>query len=173
VNVDGLTQVANRRCFNNFLEQEWRRLTREQQPLSLILCDVDYFKRFNDYYGHLKGDDCLRQVAAAIKTAVKRPADLVARYGGEEFAIVLPNTDLKGAIAVAEAVRTMLQQSQISHAGSESEKIITLSLGIASLIPQIDIESKSLIAIADQALYEAKKQGRDRLCYFPAPAANV
>lgn len=161
--VDGLTQVANRRRFDEYLNTEWRRLAREQKPLSLILCDIDYFKRYNDTYGHLAGDDCLQQVASVLRQALRRPTDLVARYGGEEFAIILPNMDARGAASIAEAIRLGVRQLQIPHAQSLSSTYVTLSLGIACKIPTPDISPQQLIATADQGLYQAKAQGRDRV----------
>lgn len=166
--LDGLTQTANRHRLDDYLAQEWGRLAREQQPLSLILCDVDYFKRYNDHYGHQAGDDCLIKVARAMTQSVKRSADLIARYGGEEFAVVLPGTELAGAVQVAESIRCAIHQLEIPHAMSEVSSHLTVSLGVASLIPTHDTSPKSLIALADQALYAAKKQGRDRTVVFPA-----
>ncbi|MEH2201034.1 diguanylate cyclase domain-containing protein [Nostoc sp.] len=164
VNLDGLTQVANRRCFDARLQAEWKRLAREQQPLSLILCDVDKFKLYNDYYGHLGGDDCLITIAQTMQQMVHRPADLVARYGGEEFSVLLPNTDLLGAIAVAESIQQAIHNKAIPHAQSDIKDIVTLSLGITSVIPTCDIKPHTLILSADQALYNAKHKGRDRYC---------
>ncbi|MBW4486828.1 MAG: EAL domain-containing protein [Trichocoleus desertorum ATA4-8-CV12] len=161
---DGLTQVANRRCFDEFLAQEWQRLVREQSPLSMILCDVDCFKLYNDTYGHLAGDDALRQVAQAIAQAVKRPADLVARYGGEEFAVILANTDAAGAAIVAAQMQANVRALQIPHASSQVAEFITLSLGIATTIPKNQFSSATLIVAADQGLYRAKAQGRN--CLF-------
>ncbi len=160
--VDGLTQVANRRRFDEYLNTEWRRLAREQRPLSLILCDVDYFKRYNDTYGHLAGDHCLQQIAAILRQDLKRPADLVARYGGEEFALILPNTDAMGAVSVAESVRKAVQGLEIAHANSPVSQYVTLSLGVATLVPTPDTSPEQLITTADQALYQAKAEGRDR-----------
>jgi diguanylate cyclase (GGDEF)-like protein len=159
--LDGLTQVANRRSFDEYLQQQWQIMMREKQNLSLILCDIDDFKKYNDYYGHQGGDDCLKQVAKAISNAVKRPADLVARYGGEEFAIVLPNTDLKGGIKVAELIRIEVQNLQINHAKSEVNQYVSLSLGVTSIIPTDESSAEELISQADQALYEVKRQGRN------------
>jgi diguanylate cyclase (GGDEF)-like protein len=160
-NTDSLTQIANRRCFNETLEQEWQRLKREQQPLSLILCDIDYFKQYNDRYGHPAGDACLQQVAQAIARCVNRPADLVARYGGEEFAIILPNTDLDGAVKIVKAIRAVLEALQISHTDSAVAAYITLSLGVACLIPTPNSSCQELIAAVDAKLYHAKQQGRN------------
>ncbi|MEH2095500.1 diguanylate cyclase domain-containing protein [Nostoc sp.] len=164
VNLDGLTKVANRRCFDARLQAEWKRLAREQKPLSLILCDVDKFKLYNDYYGHLGGDDCLITIAQTMQEMVRRPADLVARYGGEEFSVLLPNTDLVGAIAVAESIQQAIHNKAIPHANSDINDIVTLSLGISSVIPTCDIKPHTLILSADQALYNAKHKGRDRYC---------
>lgn len=161
--MDSLTQIANRRCFDQTLEHEWQRLSREQQPLSLILCDIDYFKQYNDRYGHPAGDVCLQQVTQAIAKCIKRPADKVARYGGEEFAIILPNTEPEGAVAIAESIRATLASLQIPHIGSAVAAYITLSFGIACVIPTLDSTYAKLISTADTALYQAKRQGRDRL----------
>ncbi|MBC1223121.1 diguanylate cyclase [Nostoc sp. UCD121] len=166
VNLDGLTQVANRRCFDGRLQAEWKRLAREQQPLSLILLDVDKFKSYNDYYGHLGGDNCLIRIAQTVQQIVHRPADLVARYGGEEFSVLLPNTDLVGAIKVAESIQQAIHEQAIPHANSDIKDIVTLSLGISSVIPTLDIKPDTLIASADKALYNAKQKGRDRYCTF-------
>lgn len=160
--LDGLTGVANRRYFDESFNREWQRLAREQAPLALILCDIDYFKQYNDTYGHLAGDLCLKQIASAIEQAAKRPADLVARYGGEEFAIILPNTKAEGALAVAEEIQSYVKALQIPHAKSQVSQYVTLSLGIAVTVPMPRSAVKQLISTADQALYEAKFQGRDR-----------
>ncbi|MBE9033115.1 diguanylate cyclase [filamentous cyanobacterium LEGE 11480] len=164
--LDGLTQIANRRQFDTYLEQEYQRQRRTQQPLALIMLDVDYFKRYNDHYGHLRGDECLKQVAQVLQQVVKRPTDLVARYGGEEFVIVLPLTDTAGAIVIAETVQQTLAASQYAHQASEISDYLTLSIGIAA-VPQIPTEQATdLVATADQCLYQAKQQGRDRWIYW-------
>ncbi len=160
-NVDGLTQVANRRRFDECLDAEWRRCLRDQNYLSLILCDVDFFKAYNDTYGHQAGDDCLVKVAKAISQSVKRPGDLVARYGGEEFAVILPNTHMAGAMEVGELIRTQLSGLQIPHAKSLVSRYVTLSLGVSSIIPTLELSPELLVAAADKALYQAKSQGRD------------
>ncbi|MCW6052436.1 diguanylate cyclase [Lyngbya sp. CCAP 1446/10] len=162
VNIDGLTQVANRRCFNNRLQSEWQRLARENQPLSLILLDVDKFKSYNDYYGHLAGDDCLIRIGQTLQKVVRRPTDLAARYGGEEFVILLPNTDLEGGIKVAQNIQEEIHNLAIPHAESDVKEIVTVSLGISSVIPTLEVQPDTLVAFADKALYDAKQQGRDR-----------
>ena len=164
--LDGLTRIANRRCFNTQLEQEWRRSAREQKPLSLLLCDIDYFKPYNDHYGHPAGDQCLIDVAQALVRASRRPADLVARYGGEEFAVILPNTNQSGAIRVAQAMKAQIKRLNIPHKFSQVSSQITMSMGIATIIPQPNSSYEPLIKAADEALYTAKLQGRDRIsCY--------
>lgn len=160
--LDGLTQVANRRSFDEYLDREWRRLTREQLPLALILCDIDYFKNYNDTYGHQAGDECLQQVAKAIKRSLKRAADFVARYGGEEFAIILPNTKAEGALMLAEEIRSSVRKLHISHAKSQVSEFVTLSLGVAVIVPTQKCSAEKLIHTADLGLYEAKDGGRDR-----------
>ena len=158
---DGLTQMANRRSFDNTLKVEWQRLALVQGSLSLILCDIDYFKLYNDTHGHLAGDDALRHVAKAISLAVKHPAALVARYGGEEFAVILPNTYVEEALIVAREIQTNVSALQLPHANSQVSKFITLSLGVATIIPHHQSSSATLIAAADQGLYKAKAQGRN------------
>ncbi|MEG4083687.1 diguanylate cyclase domain-containing protein [Microcoleus sp. POL10_C6] len=160
--TDGLTQVANRRCFDEQLQSEWHRLMQGKQQLSLIMLDVDYFKRYNDCYGHQAGDICLVKVASSAAQAVKRSSDLFARYGGEEFAAILPNTDADGAIAVAESIREAIRDLGIPHEQSEVSSIVTVSMGIATVIPTAETSPDELIALADRALYDAKRQGRDR-----------
>lgn len=159
--VDGLTQIANRRYFDNYLTQEWQRLQQEKQPLGLILCDVDYFKIYNDTYGHLQGDWCLQQVAKILQQIVTHPTALIARYGGEEFVVILPNSDISRAIIVAQSIQEKMRQSEIPHEGSEN-KVLTISLGVVSMIPTQSIFPESLIALADKALYEAKQCGRNQ-----------
>lgn len=160
--TDKLTQIANRYCFDEYLLQEWNRLEVEQQPLSLILCDVDYFKKYNDFYGHQSGDHCLQQVAEALVSVVKSPTHLVARYGGEEFAVIMPSTDVEEAIVIAEGIKQAIHQAKLPHACSDISQFVTISLGIATVIPNNSISPASLIATADKGLYEAKRQGRDR-----------
>ncbi|MGP1383213.1 MAG: diguanylate cyclase domain-containing protein [Thainema sp.] len=160
--VDGLTQIANRRRFDAYLAQEWKRLQREHRPLCLILCDIDYFKLYNDYYGHPAGDACLVQVAQVLRQSLKRPADLATRYGGEEFALILPNTSAAGGITIAQTIQQALHELHLPHVYSTASHQVTLSLGIASWIPQPDQSPANLIAAADAALYQAKQQGRNQ-----------
>jgi len=163
---DGLTGIANRRYFDGYLSTEVRRAAREHQPLSLILSDVDQFKAFNDCYGHQAGDDCLRRIAAALSSVGRRPADVAARYGGEEFAMVLPGTDLDGAVDVAQSVSRVIDSLAIPHARSTVSKSVTLSQGVVSLTPEKESPPEDLIQRADQALYQAKQQGRNRFVVF-------
>ena len=160
--IDGLTQVANRRRFNQALNHEWKRLIREQQCLSLMLLDIDHFKGFNDHYGHPAGDDCLHRVAQCLKAVMRRPADLVARYGGEEFAILLPNTDAAGAMHVAQLLQAQIQSLQILHATSLVSGQVTVSIGVVSWVPEQRLSVEAFVEQADQALYEAKNTGRAR-----------
>ncbi|APB34941.1 putative Diguanylate kinase [Gloeomargarita lithophora Alchichica-D10] len=162
---DGLTQVPNRRRFDEYLTQEWHRLEREECALSLILADIDFFKSYNDTYGHVAGDECLRRVAQAISQVANRSTDLVARYGGEEFAVILPNTLLAGAMTVAERVRMGVEQLRIPHQNSLVHGQVTLSLGVTSILPTPVLNPAQLVAAADQALYQAKQQGRN--CVVP------
>jgi two-component system, cell cycle response regulator len=169
---DGLTQVANRRAFDQYLQIEWQRLVRMQEPLSLIMGDIDRFKRFNDLYGHAVGDECLRRVAEAITAVVKRPADMVARYGGEEFAILLPHTTLQGAALVAEQIQTAIANLRLVGPRLERERV-SLSLGVASQIPSLSRTAEALLRVADAALYQAKSQGRNQICLSSADYTQV
>ena len=161
--IDGLTEISNRRRFDEFLEQEWRRSVREQAELSLILMDIDYFKQFNDLYGHLSGDDCLKQVAAVLKRTVRRAGDVVARYGGEEFACVLPGTGKEGAGVIARRIADEITRLAIPHEGSVVADHVTLSFGLATIVPERGQEYLDLIAMADRSLYSAKQRGRNRM----------
>ncbi|GAX35171.1 response regulator [Nodularia sp. NIES-3585] len=162
VRVDQLTQVANRRRFEEYLDQEWQRMLREQLPISVIIGDVDFFKLYNDTYGHQVGDRCLQQVAQAIKNTIKRPADLVARYGGEEFAVILPHTDIEGAMILAQIICSVVRKLAIPHSNSPVSSYVTISTGVATLIPTLSSNSQELVGMADRALYQAKTAGRDR-----------
>ena len=170
--VDGLTGIANRRQLDAELEREWRRAIRSGAPLSLVLLDIDGFKAFNDLYGHPAGDDCLRQVAAALAGVPRRAADLVARYGGEEFAMVLPDLDAAGAESIAESARAAIEALSIPHASSPAAPVVTLSAGAATRSPSRGGSAMALVAGADRALYLAKRQGRNRVQLAPAPAAD-
>ena len=171
--TDGLTQVANRRCFDEKIQMEWQRLLREKAYLSLILLDIDYFKYYNDCYGHQAGDTCLIQVAQTAAKQLKRPADLFARYGGEEFIVVLPNTNLEGAIMVAESIQQAIRDLCIPHQDSKVSDVVTVSMGISCLIPTADSSVEDLIKITDDALYQAKQQGRDRYSVSSFPALEI
>jgi diguanylate cyclase (GGDEF)-like protein len=172
VTIDGLTQIANRRAFDQRLEQEWQRLAREHLPLSLLLCDVDFFKRYNDRYGHPAGDDCLRIVAKAIESCIRRPADLAARYGGEEFAVILPNTFKEGATFIAEEICHTVASLNIPHEFSFVKDLVSVSVGISTTLPDRNIHPRSLIESADKGLYLAKNQGRDRAVYSSNEYSN-
>jgi diguanylate cyclase (GGDEF)-like protein len=165
--VDALTQLANRRQFDEALKAEWLRAIREETPLSLVMLDIDRFKRFNDLYGHLAGDECLRVVAAAVKSILRRPADLMARYGGEEFALLLPVTDDSGAVKLADRVRTAINALRLTHAGNApGQGFVTASLGVSTAYPQPGSSPEGwldLIKRADGLLYEAKRTGRNRV----------
>lgn len=161
--LDGLTGIANRRCFDDRLQHEWSRASRAKAPLSLIMADVDYFKRYNDTYGHQQGDECLKAVSAVLQRLALRVSDLAARYGGEEFAVILPNTDLKGAREVAERIRAEVEAMGLPHGGSEVARWVTLSLGVATVFPGVEVQPGLLLSLADQALYQAKEAGRNRV----------
>ncbi|MEG3897603.1 MULTISPECIES: diguanylate cyclase domain-containing protein [unclassified Microcoleus] len=163
--TDGLTGIANRRQFDRVLMLEWRRLAREKLPLSLMIFDIDFFKLYNEFYGHLGGDDCLRQVAGAIAISAKRAGDLAARYGGEEFAVVLPNTSAEGANAVARKICDGIASLKLPHARSPIDPYVTLSCGIATAVPSGEESPDTLIRSADSALYQAKTEGKNRICH--------
>jgi diguanylate cyclase (GGDEF)-like protein len=146
------------------LRHEWRRATRDSNPLSLILCDIDCFKGYNDTYGHPAGDEVLVRVSESMRASLRRPADLAARYGGEEFVVILANTDSEGAVALAEKIRGAVEQMRILHEASTVEEWLTVSFGVATLIPTSAIEPEELIDRADRALYAAKQSGRNRVC---------
>lgn len=160
---DGLTGIANRRRFDEFLNQEWLRAKRNKTQLSLIMMDVDYFKQYNDNYGHLAGDDCLKQIASTLESQLKRPTDLVARYGGEEFVSILPDTDSEGALHIAKLFLESVSELKIPHSHSNVADYVTISIGVATVIPSALFSKEELIKVADSSLYEAKKAGRNQI----------
>ncbi|CAO3353684.1 diguanylate cyclase [Azospirillum melinis] len=168
--LDGLTGIANRRRFDDAMAREWRRCARSNLPLSLIILDVDHFKAYNDHYGHQAGDECLRMVAELLSDRARRPSDLVARYGGEEFVCLLPETDGPGAVRVAEGFRTGVAECRIPHAQSPVIPYVTISLGVATVIPSADGSPEQLAEMADQLLYRAKRTGRNRVQDATVPA---
>jgi len=161
--TDGLTGLFNRRHFDMALAAEWKRAIRDRHPLSLVMLDVDHFKNFNDNYGHQAGDDCLVKVAQALMNSINRPADIIARYGGEEFIAIFPETAGSGALVMAENIRQAIIALKIPHEHSSAAKHITVSLGVASFVPEDGLQAESLLKSADQALYQAKEEGRNRV----------
>ena len=159
---DGLTGVANRRMFDNRFQMEWSNAQRTSQPLSLILLDIDYFKQYNDHYGHVRGDDCLKNVGQALSGAAVRPRDLLARYGGEEFVLLLPETDAQAAAQVAERCRQLIRGQNIQHAHSQVAPQLTISLGVGTLIPGPFDQPQAFLERVDRLLYKAKHQGRNQ-----------
>ncbi|OGI11409.1 MAG: hypothetical protein A2Y40_11045 [Candidatus Margulisbacteria bacterium GWF2_35_9] len=164
--IDALTNIPNRRQFDEILHRELERAKRYKRPISLIMADIDFFKLYNDHYGHLGGDNCLKQVAAVISKETQRKTDMPARYGGEEFAIVLPETDAAGANNLAERIKNKLIKKQILHEKSPIAGHVTMSFGIASVIPNSATKPEGLICLADNALYTAKENGRNRIELF-------
>ncbi len=162
--LDGLLGIANRKCFDERFAQEWLRSRREKTPLSLLMIDVDSFKRFNDSYGHPAGDRCLKAIAGTIVSLMHRPADLVARYGGEEFAVILPNTNLAGAVHKGTEIRERVAALAIPHRDSAAASYVTISVGAASTTPTLGVNAEALLSSADRALYQAKELGRNRVC---------
>lgn len=162
--LDGLTGVFNRRLFDQQLAIEWARSSRNGSPLSVILLDVDFFKRYNDHYGHQAGDDCLKQIAQTLKTALKRPADLVARYGGEEFVCILPETGFDDAMTLAGELERRVREKGIAHEQSEAAQVVTISLGVTARAGNRSGDASGLLAVADAQLYKAKQAGRGRVC---------
>ncbi len=161
--LDGLTGISNRRSFNEYIEKSWRNSMRSGKPISLIMADIDYFKAYNDNYGHLQGDNCLIKVAKSLAANLKRSLDFAARYGGEEFAIILPETDNKGALVVAEEVRQNIESQMIVHEYSKASPYVTISLGVVSIIPKSTDTLSDFINVTDKALYQAKSNGRNRI----------
>jgi diguanylate cyclase (GGDEF)-like protein/PAS domain S-box-containing protein len=169
---DGLTGVANRRRFDSLLDVEWNAARRNQRPLSLIMFDIDFFKQYNDRYGHIHGDDCLKRVAEALKSGAARPRDFLARYGGEEFALVLPETDERGAESVALRCRDALAAQEIAHETSPVAKVVTVSIGVGTIVPPLDSPLVPFIEEVDKRLYRAKLAGRNRLVVVRGDSAQ-
>jgi len=165
--MDGLTGIANRRRFDDALNKEWRRAARSGRPLAIIMIDIDFFKNFNDHYGHSAGDDCLRKVARTLNDALRRPGDLAARYGGEEFVALLPETSLDAAAEIAERLRQAVLDLDIPHAHSQAAGCVSVSLGVASAVPSGEHPPTRLVEAADVRLYEAKQAGRNRISAKP------
>ncbi|MBI9092827.1 MAG: diguanylate cyclase [Desulfobacterium sp.] len=163
--LDGLTGISNRRYFDMMIEKEWRRAKRDKFPIAIAMIDIDYFKFYNDSYGHQAGDDCLKQVANALKEGMFRPGDLIARYGGEEFVAVMPQNGLKGAMVVAERMQQNIRQLALPHRKSDVSPHITVSIGLACMVPDQRSQTAQLIERADTCLYSAKDQGRNRICH--------
>lgn len=161
-NMDGLTGIANRRHFDYFLAQQWQYQGEHHKYLSLVLCDIDFFKQYNDHYGHLEGDECLKKVAAILRKAIRRGTDLAARYGGEEFALVLPRTNLPGCNSLVQYLQAQFAAAQIPHKASKIHPHLTLSIGSATVVPAADLSPEKIIEMADVALYQAKSLGRNR-----------
>jgi diguanylate cyclase (GGDEF)-like protein len=165
--TDTLTGVANRRSFDERLRTEWRRCQRSQSPIGLVMIDVDHFKQYNDAYGHQAGDNCLSRVSNAMRSCLRRPGDMLARYGGEEFACLLPETGLGQAMRKAEELGNAVQELGIPHASSGAAPIVTISRGVAALVPSTELQARELVRIADEMLYEAKRKGRNRTVSGP------
>ena len=161
--TDALTGIANRRVFNERLEQEWRQGLRQTSMLSIVMMDIDFFKLYNDNYGHQAGDDCLARVAQAIRAVVHRPCDLVARYGGEEFVAILPSTSQEGALLVAERMRETVANLALKHEYATDLGCVTISAGLACAVPCVNQSLEHLLRVADDCLYAAKKAGRNRV----------
>ncbi|MGL1862818.1 MAG: diguanylate cyclase [Pseudodesulfovibrio sp.] len=162
--MDGLTGLLNRRRFDELLEEEWQRDMRDCSPLSLLMVDIDHFKAYNDSYGHIMGDKCLKAVASGLAGSLQRHIDKVARYGGEEFAVILPGTEEEGAMRVAERMRQYIEDLNVEHNDSETSDSISVSIGVSTIVPDAKILSSHLVDAADKALYKAKKEGRDKCC---------
>lgn len=167
--IDGLTGIANRRLFDETIESEWKRAFRHSEPLSLLMLDIDFFKNYNDTYGHQAGDECLRQIAMTLAKSLKRSGDLAARYGGEEFACVLPGVSSEGAHKIAERILDAVREMAMPHEDSDIAVIVTASIGVATMMPPENHGWEKLVERADKALYQAKEKGRDRVVVFEKP----
>lgn len=162
--TDGLTGLLNRRRFDEILQEEWQRGLRSKTPISLLIVDVDHFKEYNDLYGHLGGDNCLKLVAQTLADTLQRCVDRLARYGGEEFAVILPNTEMAGAVQVANRMRRAMEQREVQHFASETCSVVTVSIGVRTVVPCMESTPEHLIESADRALYRAKEKGRNQVC---------
>jgi diguanylate cyclase (GGDEF)-like protein/PAS domain S-box-containing protein len=160
---DGLTGVANRRMLDSVMELEWANARRNKQPLAIIMLDIDYFKQYNDHYGHIQGDDCLKRVARVLGSAATRSRDFFARFGGEEFMLILPETDQASALKIAERCRKLIFREQIAHAKSDTAPVLTISLGVGAIVPSHQDQALKFIEEVDRRLYRAKQQGRNRI----------
>lgn len=165
-NIDGLTQLYNRRYLDSMLNKEVNRAIRHQHSLALLICDIDYFKKYNDYYGHLAGDDCIKKVAEILKSISKRSGDVAARYGGEEFCLILPNTNLTEVMTIADKIQQSLADLALPHEKSTLNQLVTLSIGVFACIPPKDTSAETFISCADQALYASKANGRNKISSF-------
>ncbi|MDZ7736127.1 MAG: diguanylate cyclase [Gammaproteobacteria bacterium] len=170
---DSLTGIANRRAFDKHLIEEWNRAIREERPISLIMADIDYYKAYNDLYGHQQGDECLRRIAGLLETLTRRGGEMAARYGGEEFAIVLAGTSLRAAGALAEQMRQAVEGLKITHEGSINRPYLTVSFGVSSVVPRMGMPASCLISTADNALYEAKADGRNKVVAKPVTHEGI
>jgi diguanylate cyclase (GGDEF)-like protein len=168
--IDGLTQIPNRRRFDEYLDQQWQDMAREGSPLSLLLCDIDAFKIYNDTYGHLAGDTCLGQVARVLRQCLHHPGDLVARYGGEEFVVVLPRTTLAEAQVVAQRLQREVLGLRIPHRQSPVAAVVTVSIGLACAVPEGTRQPTTLVQTADEQLYRAKHLGKNQIAAAIAPS---
>jgi diguanylate cyclase (GGDEF)-like protein/PAS domain S-box-containing protein len=171
-NVDGLTQISNRRNFDEILQKELQRAIRFQHPISLMMCDIDYFKQYNDSYGHLAGDDCLISIARCLKESFKRASDVPARYGGEEFAVILPHTKHIEAKYMSERFIENISNLKIPHSRSDVSDYVTISIGVVSVLPDLPCDINALIKIADEQLYKAKQNGRNRIEMIELKSVN-
>ncbi|MGB4599098.1 MAG: diguanylate cyclase [Trichlorobacter sp.] len=171
-NLDGLTGIPNRRALDANLDREWRRCQRSHKPLSLIMSDIDHFKNYNDTYGHLTGDDCLKTVSSTLQNILERPGDLLARYGGEEFIALLPETDAHGAQLVAGKMLQAITNLALPHAGIQPLEQVSISIGVATILPKRAASSTRLMEAADQALYQSKQAGRNRISTWMDTAAT-
>ncbi|MEJ2591307.1 MAG: sensor domain-containing diguanylate cyclase [Candidatus Thiodiazotropha sp.] len=170
---DALTGLANRRMYDKTMEVEWARAQRKQEPVSLIVIDIDHFKQYNDLYGHTKGDECIAAVASALDGVASRPTDLLARYGGEEFVLMLPNTDREAALMLAERCRSTVEGKRIPHAASKVSDVVTISIGLSTVVPSETSDPSSIFDAADKMLYQAKQKGRNSIEYaWPRKASD-